>query len=182
MSADLIIRFCAPTLAGLKAGSLFNYHYDEGENVEETIRKQNRLLNPKGVYFVLVRVRSGSALVYVYRKKQVEQILARPETQKFLREYGYTDFRLEPCLKRLMERLLMDEFPHDIGVFLDYPLADIQAFIANKGNNCCALGCWKVYTNVSEAEKKFRQFKTCTRIYHRCYFEGTDITRLTVAG
>ena len=119
MSAEQIIHFCAPTLAGLKAGSLFSYRCPEGENVAETIRRQNLLLNGKGIFFVLVRRGGGTALVYVYRRRQVEKILADPAVQEFLGPYGYRDFRLEPSLERLKERLQGRDFPHEIGVFLD---------------------------------------------------------------
>ena len=182
MSSELIIHFCAPTLAGLKAGSLFSYRYPEGENAAETIRRQNLLFNSKGIYFEPVRQSRGAMLVYVYRRKQVEKILSGPAVQEFLRQYGYCDFCLEACLKRLKERLQQKDFPHEIGVFLDYPLPDIQAFIANKGENFSVLGCWKVYTNVDEAVRKFASFKKCTEIYSRCYLQGADLSRLTLAG
>ena len=52
----------------------------------------------------------------------------------------------------------------------------------NKGSNCPCTGCWKAYTNVAEAEKKFASFKHCTEVYCRCHNKGMDISRLTVAG
>ena len=72
MSSELIIHFCAPTLAGLKAGSLFSYRYPEEENAAETIRRQNLLFNSKGIYFEPVRQSRGAMPVYVYRRKQVD--------------------------------------------------------------------------------------------------------------
>lgn len=182
MPTDIIIRNCAPTLAGLKAGNLFAYRCSPAESLDDVLEEQNRLLNPKGVYFLLVRRSQDSALFYVYRRKRLEAILAQPDTQDFLCRFGYTDFTVEACLCRLCERLQQKDFPHDIGVFLDYPLADIQAFIRNKGANCPCVGCWKAYTNVPEAERKFASFKKCTRVYCQRFTQGADISRLTVAG
>ncbi len=182
MSTGTIVQYCAPTLAGLKAGNLFSHHTENPEELIATIEMLNELLAEKGVHFVVMKRCRNIILIYAYRKNQLEAILCDGEVQDFLRDYGYADFGIEACLTRLSERLMQEDFPHDIGVFLDYPLADIKAFIRNKGCNCPCSGCWKAYTNVNEAEKKFRSFKMCTEVYCRYYDAGVDISRLTVAG
>lgn len=179
--AGIIVRHCAPTLAGLKLGNLFSYKYDDLSELNSVIREQNRSLNRKGVYFVLVKAENGIALIYVFRGKQLAARLRNSDVQNFLRSCGYTDFSAEGCLKRLQERLKEDDFPHEIGVFLGYPLDDIIAFIDNKGANCKCSGFWKAYYNVSEAEKTFQRFDKCIRIYCKKHMEGTDLQRLTVA-
>ena len=182
MPTEVIVRCCAPTLAGIKVGNLFSHRYTDAEDVVDTVKRQNRQLNPKGVYMELVKMADGFALVYVYRKRRLEELLAKQEIQEFLRPYGYHGQSVEENLVVLKERLQKDDFPHDIGIFLDYPVEDVKAFIANKGANCPLTGCWKAYHNVSEAERKFRSYKRCTEVYCQRYGEGVDIVRLTVAG
>lgn len=182
MSTLTIVRHCAPTLAGLKVGNLFSARYQDPSEILEILEQQNQQLNPKGVYFVLMKMGGGFALIYVYRKQQLEALLQLPEIIAFLRQFGYHDFSIHGCLAVLKKRLLRQDFPHDIGVFLGYPLADIQAFIQNKGANCKCIGCWKAYTDLPGAEKKFALYKKCTQVYCQRFCEGTDITRLTVAG
>lgn len=182
MSSEIVVRNCAPTLAGLKAGSLFSVQ-GEQEELEQAVKRLDAALAVKGVRAVLLR-RScrGVSLVYLYRERKLGDILADGEVQRFLAEYGYTDFALDSCLKRLGERLELEDFPHDVGVFLDYPLADIRAFIAKHGLDCPCSGCWKAYTNVQEAQRKFAAFKRCTALYCRWVDAGADLTRLTLAG
>ena len=48
-------------------------------------------------------------------------------------------------------------FPHEIGVFLGYPLDDVIGFIEHKPYYL--VGDWKVYQNVNEAKKQFDVFK-----------------------
>ena len=182
MSADMIIRSCAPTLAGLKAGNLFSCRNTEEDEIKPFMEHMNSQLNRKGVYIVLMRYHQGSVLIYVYRKKHLETILADEEVRDFLRNFGYEDFRIGPCLDMLRRRLSDRDFPHEIGVFLDYPLDDIRAFIRNKGDNYLCAGYWKAYYNAEEAVKKFAAFRKCTRIYCQSFFEGADIMKLTVAG
>ena len=182
MSTEYIVRYCSPTLAGIKIGSLFSCKYDDAAALADFVAEQDRLLAPRGVRMVLVKRRKERALIYVYRTQQLQQLLCTPEIQAFLRQFGYHNFRVKSCIKKLRRRLALDDFPHDIGIFLGYPLSDVQAFIENKGANCPCLGCWKAYTNILEAQKTFQSYKECTELYCRRFFAGTDIARLTVAG
>jgi len=43
---------------------------------------------------------------------------------------------LQTVLNALIERVVRTlGFPHEIGVFLGYPLEDVMGFISNKGHN-----------------------------------------------
>ena len=74
-----------------------------------------------------------------------------------------------------------EDFPHEIGVFLDYPLEDVIGFIRNRGSGFCCLGCWKAYSNAEAAEKTFALYRKCREVYLNCYGKGFDVARLTVA-
>lgn len=182
MSVESIIRHCAPTLAGMKVGSLFSCRYEDATAFVQEVARKNAALNRKGVYFKLLKLKNGIALVYVYRKKQLEQVLSNPELRGFLQEMGYTSFSILDCLALLRQHLQGAEFPHEIGVFLGYPLADIRAFIAHGGANYKHVGCWKVYTDEDNAKATFERYNRCTRTYFARYATGFDITQLTVAG
>lgn len=182
MSSDLIVQNCAPTLAGLKAGSIFPQKGSKQE-LCTAVSELDHSLMEKGVRArLLFKKENGPSLVYIYRTRCLEKIIADRGVRRFLAEYGYTDFTVAACLDRLEQRLAQEDFPHEIGVFLDYPLADIQAFIENKGRNCPCTGCWKAYTNIPEAQRKFKQFRHCTALYRNWVSGGADLTRLTVAG
>lgn len=180
MSAEIIVRHCAPTLAGLKTGSLFGYRYDDEKALTKAVSDNNRMLNQKGVYFVILKAENGRALIYVYRKKALEQKLNNIRIRNFLKPYGYLGFEIASCLDVLRNNLKNSEFPHEIGLFLGYPIDDVIAFINNKGENCECCGCWKAYTNVTDAEKIFALYKKCTRIYCSRASEGTQLSKLTV--
>ena len=76
---------------------------------------------------------------------------------------------------------LEEKFPHEIGLFLGYPLGDVIGFIENAGKNSKCAGCWKVYCNECETMKLFEKFKKCTRIYTKLWRQGTSVEKLTVA-
>ncbi|WP_317854993.1 DUF3793 family protein [Chakrabartyella piscis] len=181
MSHQTVVRYCAPTLAGMKVGSLFSIKYQTKEELYADVAEKNKLLNEKGLYFTVLKICPNFALVYVYRLKQLVQVLAKKEIQSFLCSCGYKNFDLESVLKTITTHFEKTEFPHEIGVLLGYPLEDIKAFIADTENKACYVGCWKAYSNEDYARMIFEKYKKCTAVYEKKLQQGFDITRLTVA-
>ena len=73
-----------------------------------------------------------------------------------------------------------DDFPHEIGFFLGYPPEDVVGFIENNGKNFKFCGCWKVYSDVNEAEKRFHMYRKCKDVYKKIYSCGKSVNMLTV--
>ena len=67
MSEETLISKCSPTMAGLKTGNLFSYRFKDRRELNESIRRFNRYLVPKGVRLLPMNVRDGRALLYMYR-------------------------------------------------------------------------------------------------------------------
>lgn len=72
-------------------------------------------------------------------------------------------------------------FPHEIGVFLGYPIEDVIGFINNKGCNFKCCGYWKVYGDKEKAIKEFARYDKCRMIYTKLWNQGRSILKLTVA-
>ncbi|MEE3394791.1 MAG: DUF3793 family protein [Candidatus Onthomonas sp.] len=179
---DYLIEFCSPTLASLKVGSLFNYAYTTRQELTEQLERLNDMLAEKGVFLRVLRVRKGRALIYLCRKSQLEALLRRPEIARFLAQYGYRELELEQVLWHLQCRVCCsEEFPHEIGVFLGYPLEDVIGFIRWGGRGSKCSGIWKVYGDASLAQKLFAQYAKCRSVYRRLWQEGRSVRQLTVA-
>ena len=184
----VMIEQCAPVLAGLKPAGLFRYETRDCADLAHRVRSWNEQLNGKGLR---VRVMKGCArthrfLIYVYREAQLSAALADRAVQEFLRQEGYQlpaeQEQTGALLNQLSRRLCCQaEFPHEIGVFLGYPLPDVVGFIENRGQNFTCCGCWKSYGEPAAARRRFDQLSKCTAVYLRLFHSGTPITRLTVA-
>ncbi len=176
-----IIEHASPTLAGLKAGCLFNLSM-ESAFLEAEIARVNALIAEKGCGLLRMRCQMGRSLIFLYRTRDIAAMLSDRETARFLGAWGYRDLSVESAIATLRERLgRADCFPHEIGLFLGYPLADVMGFIENKGAGCRMCGCWKVYSNEMEARRRFRSFKKCKEIYSWMYRTGMSIEKLTVS-
>jgi len=180
MLENAIIDHASPTLARLKLGNLFNHPMGEDFPVEfASLRRQ---LQGRGVTMTILRVANGKALIYLYRSGDLEKALMCDGVRRLLRACGYSRFDVHGALETLKARLNdLDAFPHEIGVFLGYPLEDVLRFIENGGRNCLSCGCWKVYSNECEALKAFERYEKCKAVYQRLFASGCPLTRLTVA-
>lgn len=182
MSNEMLIRCCAPTMARLKTGNMFSCPFGSREEMISELRKLNRILRRKGLRILPLRWSDGRALVYLYRPGMLEKDLQNEQALQLLSECGYTDVNPGCCIARLISRLRNDSgFPHEIGLFLGYPPADVDGFMHRKGG-CKLSGIWKVYDDVDSAARQFARCKHCTRVYMRCFSEGFPIERLAVAG
>lgn len=176
-----LIENCAPTLAGIKCASLFNYFYTTKESAVNELTEINGLLNECGVYAEALLWKGQSVLVYVYRLAHLQQELNEPGIRELLAGYGYEEYEVTACIRHLKERLdRYTCFPHEIGVFLGYPLEDVKGFIQNEGQNCKSCGLWKVYCDVPQKEKMFDKLKKCSKMYLQVFSEGRKITQMTV--
>lgn len=189
MSEDLIVRHCAPTLAGLKTGNMFRASFaDEGE-LDAELERLNFILTEKGLRITALRidcqVNCGKcgirALMYIYRPGQLQSDLDEEEAKAILSAFGYEDGDHEICIRRLTDRICeCEEFPHEVGLFLGYPPEDVKGFIELGGRQSKASGYWKVYGDVDRAQKQFERFSKCTGVYLKCLERGLPFTKLAV--
>lgn len=182
MSEDTVVRMCAPTLAGIKTGSLFMYETENAEDMKKDIRELNSRLKAKGLCLIPLKYRDKGALLYMYRPKLLKTDLTDSTARKILCRAGYGERTSEQCVAMLAKRLKTGEgFPHEIGLFLGYPPEDVDGFIANKAMNFKCAGLWKVYGDETKAKRRFAAYTDCTRTYCELCKKGSDIDKLAVA-
>lgn len=134
---ELLVRHCAPTLADLKIASLICIPKSVcGEEYEQIVSAYNDCYNGKGVYFRTLCICNRRRLLYVYRPCRVRAYLASPAAAAFLVECGFArEASLEEKLSLLADRFTSSNaFPHELGLFLGYPTADVEAFIVHGGS------------------------------------------------
>lgn len=181
MSNEILIRSCAPTMASLKTGNMFNCAFESPEQMTDELRRLNRRLRHKGLRILPLRLREGRALLYLFRPKMLQRDLTDPLAERLLKERGYTCTDANVCLARLITRLRTEpDFPHEIGLFLGYPPADVDGFMHRK-EACKLSGLWKVYDDVEGAVRQFARCRHCTEVYLDCLSRGFSLDRLAVA-
>jgi hypothetical protein len=156
---SMIMCFGAPVIEGLKCAMLLNISRP-GENVKpawDMAKGELSLLF--GVEFAELICGEQSVIILLYRREMLLDALGCDGVREFLSGLGYDGFDSElSCIETLKEKFQAG-VPHEIGVFLGYPLEDVKGFIDNGWRNSKLVGYWKVYGDEISAMKKFEEYK-----------------------
>lgn len=175
-----LIRHCAATLLGIKAGSLVSVCHGQVPGLTGELSRYNIQLRAHGLIFVpMYRCRSRT-LVLVFRPADLARRLDEPEARRILDRAGYPVDRSVGGLVAHLRRRLAEQqgFPHEIGLFLDYPTEDVAGFLRDGGAGSKFCGYWKVYGDVDAAKARFASFDACRDRLVRQLQEGKTISTL----
>lgn len=159
---EQLIAHGATTLAHMKTGSLFRILKKDIPNCEECVWYFQRLCSPFGYQFTILKETKDDSLIYVYNETKVSHVLSKPSIQSFLEQYGYESTDVDSSILHLKERLQGATFPHEIGIFLGYPLQDVLAFITPQ-KECLLIGYWRVYGNAKNIQRTFNRYNCLTK-------------------
>lgn len=89
----------------------------------------------------------------------------------------------EECLAYLSQRVSlsaqgMESYPHEMGIFLGYPLEDVREFMLRGGKDSLYTGYWKVYADVEQAKETFRTYDTAKESAVMEYMAGKTIQQI----
>ena len=105
MSEEMFVRQCAPTLAGVKTGSLFSCPYDTREGMTEDVRRLNRVLVPKGLRLLPLRYSEKRVLLYLYRPTELWRDLNDDKAAEILDAAGYSCTDCDRCVVKLIQKI-----------------------------------------------------------------------------
>ncbi len=118
-----LVRYCSPTLAGIKPAALFTFsgtyasesactrtehrHIDERRGaLLHVIEQVEQSLSRARIRIRVLVWRPCGALVYVYRPHALARHLSNAQTQAALARDGYDPCSLDACIVRLAERIV----------------------------------------------------------------------------
>lgn len=181
MPEELLVAQCAPTLAGLKTGSLFSCPGGTKAEILTEVRRYNAMLINRGLRMLPVKALKNRVLVYVYRPQRLQNDLKDPLAQQLLKSKGYPVNNAELCVAFLIKRLKYStDFPHEVGLFLGYPPTDVACFIKYGCAKAKQVGTWCVFGNVQAATRQFEQFKRCVGAYQKAFQHHGCFERLLI--
>lgn len=182
MLEHLIANHCAPALAGIKTANIVMCQKRSMPNICEQIKGLNMQLNSRDIYIDILCECNKRVMIIVYRMSVLEKHLMERKNKAFLERYGYMDLNnTVDYLELLKSRLTCDVFPHEIGVFLGYPLRDVYCFIKHRDKGCILTGEWKVYHNAEEAKKLFKRFGACKKAVSDKVASGKSLAEIFCA-
>ncbi len=170
---------CAPVLKNVKISNLMTGKPGSWQR----IRKK---LKPSRIICVPLYLDEEKEVLLLYRYNRLEEHLKSEKVRCFLHHCGYEECEIAAVLKLLRERYRRyagagGEFPHELGVLLEYPVEDVEGFIANQGQNSLMARYWKVYHNQQEAEQIFRMYDEAKEQALQEIVQGSSLCQVAVS-
>lgn len=182
---QLLARNCSPVLAGIKPANLVSADREKlPQDMEQILMRYEQDFSARGICFRVLCRCDRRVLILVYSQRQLQQAQQQPEVASFLQKCGYDlHMPLQERVQRLGDKIRQSgEFPHEIGLFLGYPLEDVEGFIRHKGQNFLYSGCWKVYHDVERKQQMFARYLKCRDAVCHQLQMGRSISRLFCSG
>lgn len=168
---EVLAIHCSPTFCGVKSANLFNCNKTKFPKIKNYINEINKL---KNISCYILNESNENILLLIYNKKNLENKLNEKLNYNFLYNLNYPYTGLFDNLNYLKERIQKsNSFPHEIGIFLDYPLEDVVGFLNNEKS--LYTGYWKVYKNVDEKIKLFSKYNECREYFLDSLYDGKKI-------
>lgn len=177
MSFDETVVHCsAPSLCGIKPASLFSMRGECFEDGKARLQEWRGDFQKSGRYFVSMKKGGGRYLMFVFDRNLLEEVVADEENSLYLMRKGYpAEKGLDGVLAELLHRLAFSScFPHEVGIFLGYPLCDVVGF-ENDRSGFKFSGFWKVYGDLDEAERRMKMYKSCSEACMRLLGSGLSV-------
>lgn len=174
LDAQIAVQ-CAPLITGLKASNLLIIDKSRDfavKNLFENSRIELYLLystNKKNTYIL-------------FNRDKLEKNLFNIKSMEIINIFSF-----ENTLDEILEVIRINygnfmggnlDFPHELGILLDYPPEDVIGFIENKGANAIYTGYWKVYSNLQEKINTFRLFDLALNKLIRLISTGNSISEI----
>ena len=164
---------CAPVISGIKISNLLTIP-------DKSLRELSVVLKKTELSFRILYPGRERLVILIYREAKLREYLAREEVMAFIYKCGYETSDISKIFPVFVKRYvrymeLKQDFPHELGLFLGYPIEDVEGFIKENGKNYLYSGYWKVY---KDTELKIRLFKDYERVQTeivRLLYEGLDI-------
>ncbi|MFZ5944580.1 MAG: DUF3793 family protein [Bacillota bacterium] len=152
---ETLVRL-GPVFLGVKPGELLNIK--EGKSLDSL------KINIKGfpnIRFIEVKkfTQLGRVQLFFYNQELMDKTLQQIETLSFLKEMGYPQvFKVENYISEVAKRLTYGQFPHEIGVFLGYPLKDVLGYMGIIPMQLVAIKGWRYYGSCYASYQQYNNF------------------------
>lgn len=167
--ASFVVLEAAEVLEGAKPANLVqlrNRRQPCGRNLHLLWSSYgDELLSKSPLSVLTLRQKESGDLMLFFSPKLLQKHLQHFQTSAFLKRLGYRDpSNLEVTLSELQRRFHSGpELPHEIGIFLGYPLKDVAGFMGCSNKPCTACRLWRIYGDPAPSLALSDRYTACRR-------------------
>lgn len=152
----LIIEHLGPTVLGIKPSELLNVSLYDQRIWEEfkALYFQHEQLGLKEIRQV-----NGRQQVIFYHRVTLDTVLREKHNQEFLRTFNFPEtYSLDSYLNHVLDKIRSKAFPHEIGIFLGYPLKDVLGFMKQVPLTYVRTHGWRIYGDAQISDKIYEKY------------------------
>lgn len=166
----------APVLVKLKPSGLLrlcNCEKSGRDNHYDLWKAQkNDITGRLGISFKELKGTSKGKQVLFYNPEILFDTITRPANLAYLEKFDYFSCNtVEDYLEVLKTRFCAagagnsSSFPHEIGIFLGYPLKDVRGFIEKGSLPLAKVGSWQVFGKPEESLRLMNMYKIAEEVF-----------------
>ncbi len=169
---------CAPVFGGLKVSNLLIVDSGSRSRVLQNLKDSP-------ISHITLSEYRGKITMLLYREQELKDYFKSRRVKNLLRFLGYEDVPFWELMMEFRRKFQAyqkgtGEFPHEMGIFLGYPVEDVAGFIRHCGQNSLCTGYWKVYRDSKEKKSLFERFEKEEEKMVRYVCGGGSIRRMAL--
>lgn len=154
-----LVEILGPVLIGSKPAELLSFPKHDRNTFKKIEEIQRYIGKCKRVKYRLFKYKNDSIKVLFYNPKALDRSLKECRNMKFLKSLGYPkEYELDTYIEFIVNKMIDGIIPHEIGVFLGYPLKDIIGFIGHPSLKLTKISSWRVYGDPRLSDKRLDEF------------------------
>ena len=154
-----ILEMLGAVILGSKPAEIINVPGSKEDKKIKLSQIEAFFSNCSRITYRIITTHDGGKRVLFINEKSMEKVLVNKRCINFLKFVGYSsDYELNDYMDELVFRLQSEEFPHEIGVFLGYPLKDVLGFMGYGKNELVEVKNWRIYGNKEISYEVYNNF------------------------
>ncbi|UNC92975.1 DUF3793 family protein [Candidatus Contubernalis alkaliaceticus] len=147
------------TLAGVKPAELMNISM-RGERKDQW-EEGKKILEEYNCFKVIeVQEKKHKRQVFFLHLEALNNTLSQKSVQLLLKDLNYPrEYSLKNYVHFLVKKIKGSSFPHEIGVFLGYPVKDVLGFIGCPTLKLTEIKGWRYYGHRGLSVRTYERFK-----------------------
>ncbi|MGL5328498.1 MAG: DUF3793 family protein [Peptostreptococcaceae bacterium] len=154
-----VLNILGPVILGSKPCEILNISTRDNKKIEKIKDIENFFNSCSKISYKFITMEDGGYRILFINKNSLKNVLSNKKCVNFLKFIGYPkNNNIDDYISILVNKLHSDEFPHEIGIFLGYPLKDVVGFMGYGNYKFYETKAWKIYGEPEISHQTYNKF------------------------
>lgn len=172
-----ILGLLGPVILGSKPSEILNISIRDINKESKLNDIKKFFSNCSKISYRVIYMNDTSYRLLFFNKDTLNNAFTK-KSINFLKFIGYPkEFCFDTYLDILVDRLHDRDFPHEIGIFLGYPLKDVVGFMGYGSHSFVKTNLWRIYGDETISNEVSQRFLD-DKYKFRAMLKNTDLNDL----